>query len=55
LIDIVDAWLENTFEGGRHSRSLELVRELEAETDGRGDVSSALDQVASTIDDMASN
>ena len=29
LIDIVDAWLENTFEGGRHSISLELIDKLD--------------------------
>ncbi len=29
LIDIVDTWLENDFEGGRHCISLDLIREME--------------------------
>jgi ribose 5-phosphate isomerase B len=31
LIDIVDAWLDNDFEGGRHSISLGLIEKLEDE------------------------
>jgi ribose 5-phosphate isomerase B len=31
LLDIVDAWLENQYEGGRHAISLSLISELEDE------------------------
>lgn len=31
LIDIVDTWLENEYEGGRHDISLGLIRQMEDE------------------------
>jgi ribose 5-phosphate isomerase B len=31
LIEIVDAWIENDFEGGRHCISLDLIADLEDE------------------------
>lgn len=35
-IDILDTWLAGTFEGGRHSISLDLIREAEERLDSRG-------------------
>jgi ribose 5-phosphate isomerase B len=32
LLDILDAWLENDYEGGRHAVSLDLIRDIEAQT-----------------------
>ena len=31
LIEIVDAWIENEYDGGRHDISLNLIREMEKE------------------------
>jgi len=31
LIEIVDAWIENEYDGGRHDISLNLIREMEEE------------------------
>jgi len=31
LLDIVDAWIENDYIGGRHQISLDLIRDIESE------------------------